>query len=362
MDADEYIAAGLLDPDAPNAESRRALLDHLSDLGISLDTMRAAAAVGSLHAVGSDAAIRPGPHVPIEEVATGAGISVELLRRVLVAAGLVVEDGNFRPTDTEIFRLFAIGAEMLGEDATLRFSRVMGAALAQVADAAIASFLVQVEDPLLRSKSDELARALATEHAVARLVEIPAVLGGLFRLHVVEAIRRQRASAAGAAGPGMFRLAVGFVDLVGFTPLARDLAPAQLGELVEDFEMVANEVVALSGGRVVKHIGDEVMFTAVDAAAGARIARSLVDRFAERHGVIPHAGLAYGLVLGRGGDFYGSVVNLASRIADIAVPEEILVTGDLVEAAAADADLHFEPAGRRMLKGFDEPVPLWSLS
>ncbi|MBK5289239.1 MAG: adenylate/guanylate cyclase domain-containing protein [Acidimicrobiia bacterium] len=76
----------------------------------------------------------------------------------------------------------------------------------------------------------------------------------------------------------------------------------------------------------------------------------------------PHAGIAYGAVLGRGGDFYGPVVNLASRITDIAVPDEILVTEELMETAKSEADLDFEPAGRRLLKGFDEPVPLWSLS
>ena len=126
--------------------------------------------------------------------------------------------------------------------------------------------------------------------------------------------------------------------------------------------MTANEIVSTAGGRVVKHMGDEVMYVCVDAAAGARIARQLVARFAERHGVAPHAGVSYGPVLGRGGDFYGSVVNTASRIADIAVPGEILVTEDLVQAASDSDALTFTSAGRRLLKGYDEPVALWSLN
>ena len=362
MDLDAYQQAGLYDPASPDAAQRRALLEHFADLDISIEAMQAAAAIGSLHAAGSDAAIRPGPHIGIEEVAAEAGISVDMVRRVMTAAGLVIGDDAFRASDRDTFGIFALGAELLGEEATLRFTRAMGAALAQIADAALASFLVQVESPIVRDTREEATLARATEDAVSKLVAIPAVMDGLFRMHVVEAIRRQRASNAESEGPGMFRLVVGFVDLVGFTPLTRDLAPTELADLVEDFEMTANEVVALAGGRVVKHIGDEVMFTAVDAGAGARIARSLVEQFAERHGVAPHAGAAYGAVLGRGGDFYGPVVNLASRIADIAVPDEILVTHDLVEAAAGEEDLHFESAGRRMLKGFDEPVPLWSLS
>ncbi len=361
MEDADYIAAGLLDPNAPNASGRRSLLAHFEELGLSIAEMRQAATVGSLHAAGSDAAIRPGDHLDIEQVAAEAGITVEMVRRVIRAAGLVIEDGNYRPLDQDTFAIFALGAELLGEDATLRFTRALGAAMAQVAEAAISSFLVEVEAPIVRDEVDELALARATEDAVGSLVMIPGVMNGLFRMHLMEAIRRQRVSNAFRAGPGMYRLAIGFVDLVGFTPRTRDLAPTDLASLVEDFEMIANEVVGQARGRVVKHIGDEVMFSAVDASTGARIARSLVARFTERHGVAPHAGVAYGEVLGRGGDYYGPVVNLASRLADIAVPDEILVTEDLV-TAVDDPELRFESAGRRMVKGFDEPIALWSLS
>ncbi|MBK5287656.1 MAG: hypothetical protein JJE46_04225, partial [Acidimicrobiia bacterium] len=326
MDDQDFVAAGLLDAGSPEAEARRALLNHFVELGLSIEAMQHAAAIGSLHAAGSDAAIRPGPPVSIHEVAESAGLTVDMVRRVMTAAGLVVSDDDFRSADRETFTIFALGAALLGDEATLRFTRALGAALGQVAEAAISSFLVEVEAPIVQDRPDELTLARATENAVASLIAVPDVMDGLFRLHVVEAIRRQRASNAGSAGPGMFRLAVGFVDLVGFTPLSRNLTPAQLAELVESFEMNANEIVALAGGRVVKHIGDEVMFSAVDAASAARIARSLVQRFTEHHGVAPHAGIAYGAVLGRGGDFYGPVVNLASRITDIAVPDEILVT------------------------------------
>ncbi len=361
MDDQDFVAAGLLDPGDSHAEARRSLLHHFVEQGISIEEMQEAAAVGSLHAAGSDAAIRPGAHMDIDQIANGSGISAEMVRRVTTAAGLVIGDDNYRPLDQDTFAIFALGAALLGEDATVRFTRALGAAMAQVAEAAISSFIVEVEAPIVRDTVDELALAHAAEDAVSALVMIPGVMNGLFRMHLVEAIRRQRISNAEAAGPGMYRLAIGFVDLVGFTPRTRDLEPAALAALVEDFEMIANEVVAQARGRVVKHIGDEVMFSAVDAATGARIARSLVDRFTERHGVAPHAGVAFGPVLGRGGDYYGPVVNLASRLADIAVPDEILVTEELVDAVD-DHELAFEPAGRRMVKGFDEPVRLWSLS
>ena len=74
--------------------------------------------------------------------------------------------------------------------------------------------------------------------------------------------------------------------------------------------------------------------------------------------VLPRAGIAYGEVLVRGGDYYGSVVNLASRLADQAVPQELLVTEQLAESATRCT---FEPAGRRVMKGFADPVTVQSL-
>ncbi len=56
------------------------------------------------------------------------------------------------------------------------------------------------------------------------------------------------------------------------------------------------------------------------------------------------------------------MVNLASRIADLAVPGEVLVTESVEGVAVGDGPLAFEPAGRRMLKGFAEPIPLWSVT
>jgi len=362
VDTSDFEAAGLYDPAAPDAPERLALLEHLDAHGVPIETMQAAAAANSLHAAASDATVRPGERRTIEQTADAAGISVDLLRRVVIAAGLRIADDDYRDADERTFRLFALGAELFGDEPTLRFTRVMGTALAGIADAAISLFLVSLEDPMLRQGTAPVVRAKATESATSAMVEIPNVMDGLFRGHVAQAIRRQRLSSAYETAPGAFRLAIGFVDLVGFTPLTRDMPPAELGDLVEEFEMTANEVVGDSGGRVVKHIGDEVMFAAVDAGAAARIALRLVERFHEEGRVSPHAGIAYGVVIGRGGDYYGSVVNLASRVADIAVPGEVLVTEDFVLAAGADTDLSFQPAGRRQLKGFDEPVALWSLT
>ena len=152
-------------------------------------------------------------------------------------------------------------------------------------------------------------------------------------------------------------LTIGFVDLNGFTSRSASMSPTELLDLVMTFEAASVDLVADHGGRLVKLIGDEVMFTAVEPSEACAIAAGLV-RQADRLAGGGRAGLAHGHVISSGGDVYGDIVNLAARIVDVAVPGEVLVN----EAITARADgLPFEPAGRRQLKGFAEPVRLWSL-
>jgi adenylate cyclase len=363
MDAAAYEAAGLYDPDAPDAADRLTLLEHLDAQGVSLAQMVAAHEIGSLHAAVTDMRIRPGRAVTVEQVASGAEIPVDLLRRITLAAGVMLADDNYRDSDLDTFRLFAGSAGMFGEEATLQFTRAVGSSMARIADAALSLFLVNVEGPLVKGGGGAMPLAEASEEAVELLDVIPSLMGGLFRLHIQAAINRQRIANRSTEDPGLFRLAVGFVDLVGFTPYAQDVTSDELAGFVETFEARANDVVAARGGRVVKHIGDEVMFVETDVVTACDIALRLVETFGSQAGVSPHAGLGFGPVVARGGDYYGSVVNLASRIADLAVPGEVLVTGSVERVLAASAaQFVCEPAGRRMLKGFAEPIPLWSVT
>jgi adenylate cyclase len=139
------------------------------------------------------------------------------------------------------------------------------------------------------------------------------------------------------------------------------MTPKELAAVIERFEETAYDVATERDGRVVKLIGDEVMFVTIDPAAACDIALTLFERFAEDRSVTPRGGLAYGELLLRGGDYYGPIANLAARVAQIAVPNEILMTMAMADAVAG-AGFAIEPAGKRMLKGFDEPVALASVS
>ncbi len=181
----------------------------------------------------------------------------------------------------------------------------------------------------------------------------------MFKHQLRDAVRRQRVVQSQVSDPALSRVAIGFVDLVGFTPLSHRMGTSQLSQFVSQFESRAFRVASEGGGRIVKHIGDEIMFVAIDPEAGCHLALALLDEFAEGS-IQPRGGLSFGEVVTRQGDYYGSVVNLASRLTDLAIPGEVLVDSSVPEAVKSE-DFVFESSGRRQLKGFDTPVPVYAL-
>jgi adenylate cyclase len=366
MDTTELEALGLYDPEAPGAADRLALLEWLADRGLSVGQMVEAAALGRLTAVAGDTVLRPGPRLTMLEVAEGTALTVEQIRQLSLTIGLPVEDDHERiytPGDVEVFNLFGAATELFPQRSVMQFVRVVGSSLARIADAAVSLFLADVETPIDEAQAGEFALARARLDAIGALNLLIGHFETLFRGHMELAIRRNVAARTEATSKVTVYVAVGFVDLVGFTPLSHRLPVRELHSIVDDFEGSAYDIVTSNRGRVVKLIGDEVMFVALEPGDACEIGLALVDRFGEADSnVTPRGGLAVGEVLTRGGDYYGSVVNLASRIADLAVPNEILVTPDLRERAEkALAPLTFDAAGRRLLKGFDEPLELFAV-
>jgi len=363
MGAAEFEIAGLYDPAAPNAAERLELLEWLAARGVSIERMvQAVRGRASLSGLAGDLVLRPADSIGCAEVARRAGLAPEQVQAIRLAAGLppvTPDDATFSSEDARGFAAFATAAELFGEQAIWRFLRVIGSALDRIAEGAVALFLVNIEAPFRERKASELALAQANLRAVESLAVIPDVIHGLFLGHMQTAIRRLREAKKDGASDTV-NLAIGFVDLVGFTPLSRTVGMRALAEVVERFEETAHDVATSRDGRVVKLIGDEVMFAAVSPAAACDIALTLVERLCCGVPVTPRGGLAYGEVLLRGGDYYGPVVNLAARIAELAVPNELLVTPEVAHGAGA-AGLRFEPAGKRMPKGFDAPVSLMTL-
>jgi len=366
-DLSELSEVGLYDPDSPDADDRRALLEYLLAHGATIERMLTAAAEQRLPAVAGDLRIEGGgPRLGLDELAARAGLSRDLAARVWRASGFPEPDPGSRPfteADVETFAAFAGAARLFGEAPILDFTRVVSSAMARVAEAGVALFLADVEQPLSERDAGELALARANVAAVESLETLPHVMESLFRHHIVTAIDRLARGGDRQADLDTTYLAVGFVDLVGFTPLVQHLDARELARTVTEFEGRAHDLVAGREGRVVKFIGDEVMFVARDPAAACDVALALVDTFRDHGTVTPRGAVGWGPLLARGGDYYGPVVNLASRAAELAVRDEILVTPEVRDVVGSDdGALRFEPAGRRMLKGFEDPVLLLSVS
>jgi adenylate cyclase len=149
------------------------------------------------------------------------------------------------------------------------------------------------------------------------------------------------------------RQVVGFADMVGFTSLTRRASENELVSVVEGFEALAAEVVAENHGQVVKMLGDEVLFVADSPTDGAEIALTLIAR-AEREDGVPslRAGLAYGRVLSRFGDVYGSVVNIASRLTSVARPGTVLVDLEMSEALKDESGYLVRPRRPVSVRGY----------
>lgn len=151
-------------------------------------------------------------------------------------------------------------------------------------------------------------------------------------------------------------LAVGFVDLVGFTKLSRDIDPAGLDRLLGRFEELVTEAVGrIDDTRLAKFVGDAAMVVGPDPVQVTRVLLHLVDDRQQLTETPRHAGLAFGRVLVREGDFYGQVPNLASRLTDHAKRWSLLVAADLADHLERDFELSSVPPTR--LHGLGEHRP-----
>jgi adenylate cyclase len=231
-------------------------------------------------------------------------------------------------------------------------ARTLGQAMARLAEWQVDLVVEEIKAGLARSGGDPADSALATtERTVAVLTQLQRYA---WRRHLAAALGRAAGGDFGDASTGstIRPLLVGFADMVGYTRLTRHLAADELAELLETFETLTTEVITAGGGWVIKNVGDEVMFAAESAADGAAVGLAIQDRMNEtarqvtaenaatgRERQLPQlrVGLAYGPVLQRFGDLYGSVVNTAARLTGVARPGTVLVDDQVAESIVGDS-------------------------
>jgi adenylate cyclase len=285
-----------------------------------------------------------------DEAAELAGIDPELAARLWVALGFTTSAPGapvYSDEDVEALRYAGdiIRRGAADADSIVQVTRTIASSVARIADA-------QVEIAVERARRDGADGALIVDPDIAE--KTPWLLGYMWRRHADAALRRAMASGSEEAS-----MVVGFADLVGFTAASQELGEAELAALVDRFESLAHDTVVQLGGRVVKMIGDEVMFTVDTPKAGVEIGLSLSDRYssdAELEDV--RVGMAYGDALQLQGDLYGPPVNLASRIVGIARPRSVVVSESVYDALRDDTDYEWRSLRPRTFKGIGR-VPIW---
>lgn len=356
MDFEALEALGIA-----NARQRAGLIEYLDGLGFSTDDMVEAERNGRLFGLAGDALQRSGsPTYSLRTAADALGVPVEDVEHAWAMLGLTVADCDTPALSQADFDGLATWAAFkgdFGEDAASGFLRVLGASVARLAEAESSMIRAGRPDLWLGHTGDELATAQAYRTVAQYIPKIGAMMDAVHRHHLTGA----RTFIEGVVpGPSASVVcAVGFVDLSGFTALTQMLTLAELSTLLNGFSATVSDVVHADGGRVVKFIGDAVMWVNSTPERLVKTAVDLVDHpLAREVGLQVRAGLGYGEILTINGDYFGNAVNLAARLVAAASPGQILAAAAVHDALPDWPVIVQDPL---TLKGFDAPVMAYDL-
>ncbi len=331
----------------------------LAETGVADETVQRAEEAGVLGFFAIERFAVPEPaRYDLDELAEVTGMPVQQITLMWRSLGL--------PEPRPGVRLFTeVDAEMLGTvaglmelgliepDLAAQMSRVIGWSLARVAAAMVDSIDA---DPAGRAADDpELAVFSST-----MLPTMAQIIEHVWRRHLQIAARRRIARELEEPDAPAVQ-AVGFADMVGYTTLSQQVDEHTLATVVGRFEEIAYDTVTSFDGRVVKMIGDEVMYVTDDPAEAVRIGLALADEYAADEALSDvRVGIACGPVVEREADLYGPVVNLASRISHIAFPGSVITTEEVHAAVAEEPSLAWKSLKPRRIKDIGR-IPLWSV-
>jgi adenylate cyclase len=354
-------ASGLLDGHEGEArEERRELVAWLLERGFTVEEIRGSLAPILLPAsriVGND-----GVYLSSRQISEETGIDLDLLQRLQRAVGLPRVDDPDAPVNLRADGMAAVRAKSfidlgLDPEQVVGVARVLSDGLAHAAEVMRHAVL----NAILQPGATELEIAQAYEAVVEQAAPLLGpMIEDVLRLQLRHSLETEAVnSAERAAGTpaGARNVGVAFADLVGFTRLGEALPPEELESLASRLGELARDV-AVPPVRFIKTIGDAVMFVSPDPRALLEAVLTLVD--AAVGDEFPHlrVGLAYGSAVSRAGDWFGSPVNLASRVTGVARPGAVLVTEAAREAIGDAEGFEWSFAGPRHLKGIKGDVKL----
>jgi len=349
--------------EGPARAERAELVGWLLEQGISADEIRATnppLLLATRHLIGDD-----GTYVSTREISEQYGVDLVLLQRVQRAIGLVrVDDPDavvHMRADGEAAahaqRFIELG---LDPDQMVLVVRVLAEGLSRAAEVMRYTALAAIMHP----GATELEIAKASKALVGQIAPMlgPMIADMLFMQlrHMVETEAVNAGErAAGKPLPGARQVAVAFADLVGFTKLGEVISAEALGQLAGRLGGLARDLTA-PPVRFIKTIGDAVMFVCPDPVPLLDTVLKLVE-VVDTDNNFPRlrAGMASGMAVSRAGDWFGSPVNVASRVTGMARPGTVLVADSVWEAVGEGAGFSWSFAGPRRLKGIKNEVNLY---
>ena len=361
--AEDLDIDGLLDGLEGQARTERAeLVDWLIGQGFTVEQIRGAVSPMLLPAgriVGDD-----GRYVSAHKICDETGIDLELLQAIQRALGMPRADDPdaaiLLRADSEAAARAKVFIDMgLSREQVIAVTRVLGRGLEQTAEAMRQVVLEAVIQP----GATELQLAQAYEGLVQ---QVSPLLGPLCEdvlraqlRHTLETEAMSVAERAAGTVPGARNVTVAFADLVGFTRLGEAVPPEELENLASRLSDLAYDVVS-PPVRFIKTIGDAVMLVSTDPVALLRTVLELLAA-AEKYDDFPQLriGLASGCAVSRAGDWFGSPVNVASRVTGVAYPGSVLVSESAREAIGSADGFSWSFAGGRHLKGVKGEVKVF---
>ena len=271
-------------------------------------------------------------------MAAETGVTLDEARRLWRALGFPDRGTEvaFTRADAEAVSTLVrqVEAGHIDFDLAVTLTRAVGQTMARLADWEVATLVHRVQE--IEAGEDATG---SRARAGLRLIEamngpFEELLIYVWRRHLAAAVGRMEALGADEEDLRATQMTVGFADIVAFTELSNELSQSRLGDLVETFESRCSDVVAGQHGRVIKTLGDAVLFVNPDPIRAYDTAEGII-RVVGRDARMPdvRVGLASGSVVMRLGDVFGPSVNLAARLTAVARRNRVIVdqaTADLL--------------------------------
>ncbi|WP_245694122.1 adenylate/guanylate cyclase domain-containing protein [Actinopolyspora mzabensis] len=292
------------------------------------------------------------------EVARLAGVELSRAERLWQAMGfahVAPEAVVFTDFDVDAMRTVdkLVSAEVIPPELETAVARSLAQTMSRLAEWQLGIFKAVLGDTF----ATDIETTAEVAEAILPVMEN--LQGYVWRRHLSAIAARELDEAD--TGPEEPTVVVGFADIVGYTRLVRDYSERELARLIDDFEDLVTRVIAENHGRIVKTVGDEVLFVADTVRDGAEIALSLNENVAREPDLPPlRIGLAHGTVLARFGDVYGSTVNIASRLTTLARPSSVLVDRECAAGLRPESGFVLTSLGPNKVSGF-RGLRAWAL-